>query len=99
MWTRADFDTLKRDVPFTVLVDWETRPSALKYGHVNSLLAVIRAFHDQKSTFVDTEGTSTNTLKVAPIKRKLTDQRKRSFSIVGHETASPELDPENETVG
>jgi hypothetical protein len=91
MWSRTDFETLKRNVPFPVVVDWDARPSALKYGHVNSLLAVIRALHDQEGTFFDASGKSLTTLEVAPLKRRLTDQRKRTFSIVGHDTASPML--------
>jgi hypothetical protein len=91
MWSRADFETLKRNVPFPVVVDWDARPSALKYGHVNSLLVVICALHNQEGTFVDPSGKLLNTLKVAPLKRRLTDQRKRTFSIVGHDTAPPML--------
>ena len=91
MWNRQDFDTLKRHVPFPVFVDWEARPSALKYGHVNSLLAVIRALHDQGGTFFDASGQSLTSLTITPVRRKLTDQHKRIFSIVGHETARPIL--------
>lgn len=91
MWSRADFDTLIGTVPFVVSVDWDARPSPLKYGHVNSLLAVIRVFHEQGATFVDSKGNSITALRVAPLKRKLTDRRKRQFSIVGHDTGSPIL--------
>ncbi len=91
MWSRADFDMLTRMVPFAVSVDWDVRPSALKYGHVNSLLAMIRALHDQGGAFVDSKGRSISTLRVAPLKRKLTDRQKRQFSIVGHNTARPIL--------
>jgi hypothetical protein len=91
MWTRADFDTLKGKVPFSVLVDWETRPSAQKYGHVNSLLAVICTFHVQGAAFTDSDGKAIDALEISSVKRKLTDKHKKNFALVGHATAIPLL--------
>jgi hypothetical protein len=91
MWSRADLDKLNRGIPFPVVVDWDKRPSPLKYGHVNSLLAVICALQDQQASFVDAEGAAINTLAIAPAKRHLTDQHKKRFSIVGHNTTHPML--------
>jgi hypothetical protein len=53
-------------------------------------LAVICAL-DQESTFSDPSGNVIQTLNISPVKRKLTDKRKRNFSIVGHHTARPIL--------
>ena len=89
MLDRTDFDVLRRVVPFAVSVDWDARPSATKYGHVNSLLAALRALGELGATFTTPDGTMISRLRVEPIKRKLTDQQKRHFSIVGHETANP----------
>lgn len=91
MWSRTDFETLIKTVPFMVSVDWDVRPSSLKYGHVNSLLAVLRKFHEQGAMFFDLKGNPIRALTVAPLKRNLTDQRKRQFSIVGHDTGRPIL--------
>lgn len=91
MWTRADFDTLKGKAPFSVLVDWETRPSAQKYGHVNSLLAVICTFHVQGAAFTDSDGRAIDTLEISSVKRKLTDKHKKNFALVGQATAIPLL--------
>jgi hypothetical protein len=91
MWTRADFDTLKGKLPFSVLVDWETRPSAQKYGHVNSLLAVVCTFHAQGAAFTDSDGKAIETLEISSVKRKLTDKHKKNFALVGHATSIPML--------
>jgi hypothetical protein len=91
MWSRADFDALAATVPFPVAIEWDRRPSRQKYGHVNALFAVLRAFHDQGAAFANSAGNPLSSLTVRPLKRKLTDQKKRQFSIVGHETGSPLL--------
>lgn len=91
MWSRVDFDKLSRDIGFPVVVDWDKRPSAVKYGHVNSLLSVIYALQQNEATFVDARGAGIDTLTIAPVKRLLTDIHKKKFSIVGHNTAQPLL--------
>ena len=60
MWSRKDFDALNANVPFAVVVDWNARPSALKYGHVNSLLAMICVLNDHKGTFLDSNANVVN---------------------------------------
>jgi len=91
MWSREQFDMLTKTVPFTISVDWDVSPSALKYGHVNTLLAAVRAFHDRGAVFADSKGRPISVLRIAPLKRKLTDVSKKRFSIVGHSTGGPLL--------
>src|SRR5438552_6980268 len=91
MWSRADFDCLSRGIPFPVTVDWDRRPSSLKYGHVNSLLAVVTALQEQHASFINAEGSSIDSLIIAPVKRHLTNKHKNQFSIVGHQTTHPLL--------
>ena len=89
MWSRADFEVLIKAVPLPIFVDWDARPSAAKYGHVNSLLAVLRVLGKLGATFTTPQGATISRLTVAPVKRKLTDGHKQHFAIVGHETANP----------
>ena len=73
MWSHADFDKLKGNIHFPVVVDWDKRPSPLKYGHVNSLLAVICALQKHQASFTHPDGSAINALAIAPVKRRLTD--------------------------
>lgn len=91
MWDRAAFEALTSELPFHIAVDWDMRASALKYGHVNSLLMVLRALRAQGGTFADAAGDHVSGLEISPLKRKLTDQHRDHFSIVGHTTSSPIL--------
>ncbi len=91
MWSREQFDLLLKIVPFTISVDWDVKPSIQKYGHVNTLLAVTRALHARGAAFTDATGRPISSLRITPLKRKLTDAKKRHFSIVGHSTGSPLL--------
>jgi hypothetical protein len=91
MWNRADFDKLTGNIHFPVVVDWDKKPSSGKYGHVNSLLAVICALQKHEASFTDAAGAAINSLTIASVKRRLTDQHKKKFSIVGHNTARPML--------
>jgi hypothetical protein len=79
MWSRADFDTLTTQVPFPVFVDWDTRPSAQKYGHVNSLLAVISSFHAQGAEFRDSTGKLIDVLNIRPVSENLRTNKNGIF--------------------
>ena len=89
MWDRATHEDLLKNVPLKIEIDWEKRPSAEKYGCVNALLSVLEAFSSSSGTFYNAKGSEISTLQIHPIKRKLTDKRKRNFTIVGHDTGHP----------
>lgn len=91
MWGRADFDELRENIHFPVTVDWDKKPSPAKYGHVNSLLEVIYALQEHQASFTASAGTAIAPLTIAGVRRRLTDQHKKKFSIVGHNTAHPIL--------
>jgi hypothetical protein len=78
MWRRADFHTLIGTVPVPVAVKWDARPFALKYGLVNSLLAVICTFY-------------TGRLVVSP---RLILPRRSPVGCQGDEDATPSSSPQ-----
>jgi hypothetical protein len=89
VWDRAAHEALLKNVPLKIEIDWEKRPSAEKYGCVNALLSVLEAFSISSGSFYNTKGIKISTLQIYPIKRKLTDKKKRNFAIVGHDTRHP----------
>jgi hypothetical protein len=91
MWNKDSFDTLTNALPLDIHVAWDKKPSAEKYGHVSTLLTILAALHQEGASFADVQHGQVTSLHISPIRRRLTDHRKRIFTIVGHETGAPLL--------
>ncbi len=91
MWNSCSYETLTPALGVPVEVDWDRKPSAGKYGKVNTLLAALSYFQRQGGVLLDLDGKELSTLIIRPMKRKLTNSKKRVFTIVGHSTGHPML--------
>lgn len=89
MWNRPVFETLVEELPFDIHVVWDKAPSFDKYGHVNCFLTSVIALYKRGGSFTDAEGRKLESVVIQPLRRKLTDKKKRSFSIVGLNDVSP----------
>jgi len=89
MWNKKIFDRLVDQLPFVIDVIWDKAPSFEKYGHVNCLLTLMLALHKRGGTFTDVDGRRLKSQTIKPLHRKLTDIKKRWFSIVGLNDVSP----------
>ena len=78
-------------MPFEIEVAWDRAPSLAKYGHVNSLLFALTVLLDHNTRLTDPDGKLLTKLIFAPLRRKITDQNKRWFSIIGLPYVSPLL--------
>lgn len=91
MWNRKEFGILSEQIPFDIDVRWDTAPSQVKYGNVSSLLVVLLYFAENSGSFFHLDGSPCTNLVIQRMRRRLTDQRKRDFTIVGHNTGLPLL--------
>ncbi len=89
MWTNAAFEKLSCKLPFEIDVAWDKSPSIEKYGHVNALLATIAALGKIGGIFLTTDKECIKKLRIMPLHRKITDQKKTRFSIIGLPNAKP----------
>jgi hypothetical protein len=89
MWDQESFDTLKAGLAVPLKVTWDKKASVEKYGRVNAFLAVLRVFQELRFKVFTPEAQSKCQLVLRPADRRLTDRRKRSFTIVGHDTGRP----------
>ena len=83
MWTKLAFENLVEKLPMGIDVMWDKAPSFDKYGHVNCFLTALIALSRVGGTFTDFDGHELKSIIVQPLRRKLTDKKKRWFSIVG----------------
>jgi hypothetical protein len=89
MLTKRSFQALVAGLPFGVNVRWDVAPSAQKYAYVNTLLSILSTFYEEGATLSTAAGTDLRDLIVQPLRRRLTDQKKRTFTLAGHDTATP----------
>ena len=97
MWDKHTHEILVNQIPFDVEVSWDKTPSFQKFGYVNTLLMAILTLDQCGGVLVNEQLESINSVKIHNIRRKLTDRKKSTFSIVGHESGKPillsKLDP------
>ena len=79
----TELQLLVVELGLKIEVDWAKRPSTEKYGCINTFLAVLATFSKTSATSHNPEGKQISTLTVSPIHQKLTDTKKRNFTIVG----------------
>jgi hypothetical protein len=91
MWNRSAFEALSQKLSLNIDVDWGRLPSPSKYGGVNSVLALLLFLSENSGEFLHPNGEACSTLTIEPMHRKLCDQGKRNFTIVGHPTGRPLL--------
>lgn len=89
MWTKKTFDELTKRLSFDVEVLWDRAPSQAKYGHVNSLLTGLVVLVENNCELKEPGGNVVNKLIIAPLRRKVTDKKKRKFSIIGLPNVTP----------
>ncbi len=91
MFDDSHFNRLSDRLPLPVYVNWNSKPSRKKYGHVNALLATVDAFLQRGAKLRDVQGSDLAQLTIEYSSRKITDRKRRHFHIVGHLSARPLL--------
>lgn len=79
---------LKRELPLDVDVMWNVKPSGRKYGRVNALLSILHSFLHRGAALQHNDGSPVSYLQIDVHERRLTEVRRRQFSIVGHDSAA-----------
>lgn len=83
MWTKLAFEDLVEELPMNIDVMWDKAPSFDKYGHVNCFLTALIALSRAGGVLTDLYGHELKSIIIQPLHRKLTNKKKKWFSIIG----------------